>query len=320
MKILNRFRERNILLSVFIVVGVLFFFVHHIVVKEAGVLERWTSCWTCPLLVVQNKILAPWKNVASLFNNATVLRNQISTLQDENNDLRARIIADEAVDVFAEKTKELREFEKRYDSEQARLCQIILHRFTQQEHAFFIEGGTKQGVAVDMVAVYKNMIIGKVVHAYPHYSKVLAVTDKGCKVSACCTQTKTAGIFQGCGSSENALLLHVDRLKTIKEGDLVVSSGEGTVFPGGFGLGTVVSYMPNGVYYDVRVAPLVSAQDLDYCYVMHKSVVTNTELPEVPFLSALRNLESVMLQKESVQMFPLASQEMTSVLAGQPIQ
>jgi rod shape-determining protein MreC len=319
-KIVNKLKYRNILFSGFITIGVLFFFIHRLFVQDSGIIERYTSCWTYPFLVLQNKILAPCKSVGIFFSNASDLRGQIITLQNENSNLRSRIIADEAVEVFAEKTKELREFEKRYDAEKAHLCQIVLHRFTQQEHAFFIDKGTQQGVAADMVAVYKNMIIGKVVHAYSHYSKVLAITDKGCKVSACCTQTKTAGIFQGCGSSEDALLLYVDRLKTIKEGDLIVSSGEGTVFPAGFGLGTVLSYIPNGVYYDVRVAPLVSVQDLNYCYVMHKSVVTSMDQTEVPFLSELHSFGPELPQKELVQKIPLDVQEETPSLLDQPTQ
>ena len=322
MKIAKKSGKAHGLLTLFVVVGIAFFLMHKVFFKDSLVLERCAGAVFYPFLVLQNTVLYPFKS----FNNYTVDRAllvaQITELKEHNDGLQAQLIAYEGTQNFLDQSADARMFEKQYDTGHARLCQIIMHRFNGYEHAFFIDGGDKHGVAKDMVVLYQNMIIGKVVQTYSYYSKAVAITDKSCKVSACCAHTKTLGIFQGCGSTDKALLLHVDRLKKLEQEDLILSTGEGTIFPGGFALGKVVSYTPNGVYYDVHVEPLVSVENLSYCYVMHKGTATSTQSPEFPDGSAGQLEQSHSLQKDggSQETFPKVVQREKVLDQVQPIQ
>ncbi len=297
MKIAKKSGQRNRFLTFFVAVGIIFFLMHKVFFKESLVLEQCAGAVFYPFLVLQNTVLYPFKSFKNYTADRATLVAQISDLQAHNDSLQAALIVHEGTQNFLEQSADVRMFEKQYDISQARLCQIIMHRFNSYEHAFFIDGGTQHGIAKDMVVVYKNMIVGKVVQTYQYYSKAVAITDKTCKVSACCANTKTLGIFQGCGAADKALLLHVDRLKQLQEDDLLLSTGEGTIFPGGFALGKVVSYVPNGVYYDVHVEPLVSVENLSYCYVMHKGAATSTHSSEFPDESAALLEQSHALQK-----------------------
>jgi len=275
-KILSKLRERNIVFSGFVAIIILFFLLHRLVIKKPGTLEAFSSLWTYPLVALQNKIITPFKQRLAARKTTQSTAERLRLLEKENEDLTARVVQLEALELFAKKTKHLRNFEKRYVADHMQLCQIIMHRFTVREHAFFVNAGFRHGITKNMAAVYKNNIIGKVEHVYPYYSKVLAITDKRCKVSAYSSITKTAGIFQGTNNAKTALLTHVDRLKKVRKNEMVISSGEGTIFPRGFGLGKIVSFKPSGVYNTITVEPLVNPQDMEYCYLLKKGAATES--------------------------------------------
>jgi cell shape-determining protein MreC len=60
----------------------------------------------------------------------------------------------------------------------------------------------------------------------------------------------------------------VSHLDTLKEGDLVISQGEGLIFPRGFGLGRVKSYELDGVQYHVTIEPLLDVSTLTFCLLL----------------------------------------------------
>jgi len=59
------------------------------------------------------------------------------------------------------------------------------------ENAQFIlvDGGSRQGVKKDMVALHNNCLIGRVDDVYPWYCKICLITDPACKVAAYCAKT-----------------------------------------------------------------------------------------------------------------------------------
>jgi rod shape-determining protein MreC len=134
----------------------------------------------------------------------------------------------------------------------------------------FIDRGASKGVQPNMVALYKNCLIGRVSEVYPSYSKVLLITDKTCKIAALCGTTKSSGIHEGLNKKDYCTLNYVSHLCTLEEGELVISSGEGLVFPQGFGLGKIKSFTRKGLFYDVVIEPLVDLKNIEYVYIIQK--------------------------------------------------
>ncbi len=56
----------------------------------------------------------------------------------------------------------------------------------------------------------------------------------------------------------------------MQKNDLVISSGQGMVFPRGFGLGRIRYFTADGVNYTTRLSPLLNLKKLDYCYLLQK--------------------------------------------------
>jgi rod shape-determining protein MreC len=269
-KILKGSSLKQIMIAFLLSATLLFFVMHYFFIKSPGAVEQAVSYVLYPVLMVQKKIETPFKNYKKRKKDHKELFQKLEKVQEENKSLHARITELEASKDFLHKTKNLVDFQKKYDSDVAHLAQIIFKRISNHEQIIMVSKGSSHGIVKDMVAVYKNNLLGKVVDVYPYYSTVMLVTDKRCNVSVYCSWIKTKGILQGANTIDYTLLTHVDRLKKLRKKELIISSGEGTVFPKGFRLGTVESFEPDGVHYKVIVSPSVDFYDLEYCYLLRK--------------------------------------------------
>jgi rod shape-determining protein MreC len=267
-KLLDLLQEKNIILSSFITVVIVFFLSHRLFVKTPGRLETVASYCAYPAMLVQNSIMRPFKKRSQKNNNIALLQNEVQVLKQKQEALQSKIIELEASKEFVQKTKELIKFKERYESANAQLCQVIMRRFNQKEQVLFVNAGSRDGIIPDMVAVYKNSIVGKVTEVFPHYSKVVTITDSQCKIAVYCARSKTEGIYEGVNNQLFGNLAHVDRLKKIFEHEKIYSSGQGTVFPKGFLVGEIESFEPSGLYYAIKIKPALNITELEYCYLI----------------------------------------------------
>lgn len=239
------------------------------------VLEHVSSYVMYPILVAQNKIVMPIKHYFERNRSRQEIEHLLCLLQQERDDLVAQNVQLNAMLSYTKETKELVDFKKQFESVEARLTQVLVKHFSDQSHYFLIDKGSNAGIAPDMVAIYKNCLLGKVVEVYPHYSKVLLVTDSLCKVAAYCAHTQASGIHEGNNNEMVTGIRYVSHLAQVEADDLVLSSGDGLIFPKGFALGKIKTCNPEGLFYDVTIEPLLDLRKIDYCFIIQKGSVLN---------------------------------------------
>ncbi len=228
--------------------------------------QRCASYLIYPILAAHHSLIEPLSHPFSTEKKGALSKKH-RILQKKYNKLQARVIELEGTQAYLNGTQELRDFAKRYQQDY-RVSRVLSRTLSDQEQSFFIEGGESSGVERDMVVVYCNSVVGKIIEVYPWYSKVCLITDKRCKVGAYCAKTRAQGIHEGSNHSGQTELKYVDHLSSVNEGELVLTSGEGLVFPEGFALGTIASLCPDGLYQKVQVKPIFSIQSIDYCAVL----------------------------------------------------
>src|SRR3990167_8553150 len=209
-----------------------------------------------PVILVQHTLTLPFEYLKNFVHNRTQCDAALNALAQEREELLSRLIECENTAAFYHEIQELRDFSQRYALTGALITQIIFKCRTPREHYFLVDAGSRRGVQADMVALYKNFIVGRVVEVFPYYSKVIVITDQNCKVAAQCIKTGAQGIHEGTGTDQTSLTL-VSHLQDVEVGDLVVSSGEGLIFPRGFGLGVIESCTCSGLYHTVFVRPVI---------------------------------------------------------------
>lgn len=248
----------------------LLFVAHRVIFFRSGAFEQYSSYLVYPLLVVQNSVVTPIKSFFQKRKCVSELEIQLKDLQQERDTILAQNIELQGMISFAQDTQELLEYKERYESHNASLAQVLVKNFSEQAHYFLIDKGSRAGIQKDMAVVHKNVLIGKIAEVYPYYSKVVLVTDQSCKVAAFCSNSKATGIYQGSNEAWAAHLNHVSHLSQLEEGEMILSSGDGLIFPRGFGLGKVKSFATQGLFHEVVIEPLLDLRSLSYCYVVTK--------------------------------------------------
>jgi rod shape-determining protein MreC len=130
--------------------------------------------------------------------------------------------------------------------------------------SIIIDKGSREGVAINMAAVNSEGVVGRVVSVSPHFSQVLLITDQNSAIDGLVQSSRGRGMVKGRGSDE-CYFDYVIKTCEIKQGDTIVTSGLGGVFPKGLCLGRVrsVDDSPYKLFKDVRVIPAVNFNKLE---------------------------------------------------------
>lgn len=249
----------------------------------SGTIDVISSYVAYPFICLQHAVIHPMKRWFEKRRAVHDLEALVRMSQAQTHQLLSELVACKSLACFSDETGELKEFNARYSEKNVLVAQVLMRNFSDDSHFFLIDRGTQAGVEVDMVVVYKNCLVGRIIAVYPWYSKVLLLSDRLCKVPAISVTHKARGIYMGnmeTGGSFN----YVSHLEKMEQGELLISSGEGLVFPKGFGIGTIRSFDVNNTdyTYTTNIDPLIDLRTIEYCSVVKKgteyrdSIVTQT--------------------------------------------
>jgi rod shape-determining protein MreC len=127
-----------------------------------------------------------------------------------------------------------------------------------------IDKGIDDQVRKGMAVVIPDGVVGQVINASSHYSKVLLITAHNSSADALVQRTRARGIIQG-GATGRCVFKYVLRKHDVQIGDRVVTSGLDDVFPKGLSIGQVsrVVKPDAGIFQEVAVIPYVDFEKLE---------------------------------------------------------
>lgn len=133
-----------------------------------------------------------------------------------------------------------------------------------------IDRGSSDGVERGMPAITVEGIVGQVIETSPHYAKVLLATDPNSAIDVIVQKNRVQGIIKGDG--EGFILHYVLRNSDVEEGDHIITSGLGGVFPKGMAVGQVAEVVraPRGLFQGIRVAPAADFSRLEHLLIVMK--------------------------------------------------
>jgi rod shape-determining protein MreC len=264
---------KNKVVLVVLFVITFFFIGRHSARIGVSAVSTLSSCFLYPVLRLQQSIVEPLKTWMAKRVTVAQLEKELMRVQKDRDELLAQSVALKATACYAHDIAELLDFNKRYAVKNNKIGHVLARHFSQNNQFFLLDVGSLQGIKKDMVAVYSNCLVGKVVQVYPWYCKVCLITDAECKVAAMCAKTRVSGIHEGINETNRALLQHVSHLHPVMVGDIILSSGEGLIFPTGFALGTIRNALRGEIFYEIDVEPLVDFHSLRYCTLIAKDEI-----------------------------------------------
>lgn len=120
----------------------------------------------------------------------------------------------------------------------AELVEVDLDPFS---HKIIIDRGSDQGIVVGQAVIDGAGIMGQVEEVHQHLSTVRLISDPNHALPVQISRTGLRTVAFGLGDTAHLSMPTVPREADVREGDLVVTSGLGERFPGGYPVAIVES-------------------------------------------------------------------------------
>lgn len=159
-----------------------------------------------------------------LFNENLKLKFEISQLKEAENENR---IFREELDLISKINFET----------EASL--ILGQTLSGNRQIIYLDKGSKNGIKEEMpVIVGEGFLVGKVIKVYQNSSEVELILDKNNKINAEIQETQIKGIVQG-EYGTSAIMGLIPQVAEVKEGQTVITSGLGGIYPRGLLIGYI---------------------------------------------------------------------------------
>lgn len=208
---------------------------------------------TSPVRSLGSVIASPFNGLGNIFANLTASQETLDELREQNKELTAKVAELSEAQETATRLEGLLELKSTYNL-QSTAARIVGSSTDAWSRTVTIDKGSLDGLAINMPVTDSSGVIGQIIEVAPTSAVVRLITDEASGVSAMVQSTRAQGILQG--QPDGTLRLeYVSVDADVKEGDIIVTSGIGGIYPKGLPLGTVASVErePNALYYTVVV-------------------------------------------------------------------
>lgn len=256
-------RYRNFLLAVALLLSILLFYSYNLRHKTSTTfMERAVLTLAAPFQAsidgVADSLSGLWQGYVWLID--TEQRNLV--LEQENQKLLSALQQVEEFRLQNERLRKLLAFVDDIDRP-ALPAQVIGEDASSWARTITIDKGTRAGLRVGLPVVAAQGVVGRIIKSAPNSSRVLLVTDASSAIAALIQRTRTRGVARGHGMEMT--LDYALRNADIEQGDLLVTSGMGGVFPKGLPLGYVSAVMRDkfGLFQTVDIVTAVDFSHLE---------------------------------------------------------
>ncbi|MCR5084476.1 MAG: rod shape-determining protein MreC [Succinivibrionaceae bacterium] len=218
-----------------------------------------------PLLVFANSPSSVSKMVSSQFRSRSELIDENERLSSENYLQRADLTRLHAVELENEAMRKLLNSPLRESANRmfAEIIDVETNPYLQRVR---VNRGANAGVYVGMPVLTDIGLVGQVISTSSASSMVLLICDPRSSVPVVDTRNQIRGIAEGTGSHDEILIRNIPRSSDVRQGDMMVSSGLGGVYPEGYPVAVVTSvgFSDDQPFAVIRAKPIVDIDRMRY--------------------------------------------------------
>ena len=213
-----------------------------------------------------NALRGQVKQLQEQLNTAIIDTVRVRELEIENSELRAQLeYKQDNPDYLLTGATILEENEKR--------ARVISQDPSTLVNFLIIDQGRDDKVEVGMPVVTSAGLVGRITEVGSNWSRVLLINDTTSSVNAVVQSTRATGIVQGQGQGSDLLIMRYLPLgESVKENDLILTSGIGGAFPKRLVLGQVIQVRQRDtdLFTEAVIRPSVDLARLEFVLVMKK--------------------------------------------------
>lgn len=233
--------------SIIIIAAISFILVLFMIISSSpdSGLHAIYKIFASPLSAVQSTF-SSWgnslKNGFDMLFHSDSINEEMDRLREENAALADAAKEKEILERQNEELKEMLDYKDRYSEFDVVSADVIAGDISEMFNTFTINCGTSDGIAEGSFVITPQGLVGIVSIAGPISSKVMAISDEQNKLIARLLENNEMVRVVGTYTDDASALLKVDRILSdtvIKEGDTLVTSNSGGVYPYGIVIGTI---------------------------------------------------------------------------------
>jgi rod shape-determining protein MreC len=227
-----------------------------------------------PALAAVSQPVSALSNIISTLGNLTDLRAENERLREENERLRTY---QTAVMQLEAENKGLRDLLKMPVVPEHRevVAKVIADAGGPFSRNVIALAGAQDGVRNGLTALAAGGVAGRVISTGRNSSRILLINDLNARVPVLIERTRQRGMVAG-DTSAGLRLTDLPEGATLKEGDRLLTSGVGGIYPPGLPVG-VVRETDRGV---VRVEPIADLTRLEILQILDPGTPTDLLAPE----------------------------------------
>jgi len=142
-------------------------------------------------------------------------------------------------------------------------AKILSSPYDGLHHFFLIAAGSQDGLNKEQPVVVKEGVVGRLEKVGSHVSRVLLLNDSSSRIPVVTSTSQQMAILAGEGTFLPALV-YVGDVRKIQQGEQVVTSGMGGIFPAGLPIGIVDEISNN----KIRVRPYAPFYSMDCVHIL----------------------------------------------------
>ena len=253
--------------------------------SDANGISSSVSTVVSPLQKIVYNINSRVKETVDFFLNFSEVKLENEQLKQKNAELANELIEYESLKDEVERLREALNFTESRSNYNYVGVNIIGYSGSSLSDGYIIDKGSNDGIAKNMVVVSYKGLVGKVTKVSSNFAVVQSILNENIAVAVMDQQTRDAtGVLQGLSDKKDTNMTVVYNLpidSDVKEGDIIITSGLGKIYPKAIPVGTVVSVQEDNVKVmkSAVVEPFVNFNKLEELFV----VIPNSNIDEIEY-------------------------------------
>lgn len=253
--------------------------------SDANGISSSVSTVVSPLQKIVYNINSRVKETVDFFLNFSEVKLENEQLKQKNAELANELIEYESLKDEVERLREALNFTESRSNYNYVGVNIIGYSGSSLSDGYIIDKGSNDGIAKNMVVVNYKGLVGKVTKVSSNFAVVQSILNENIAVAVMDQQTRDAtGVLQGLSDKKDTNMTVVYNLpidSDVKEGDIIITSGLGKIYPKEIPVGTVVSVQEDNVKVmkSAVVEPFVNFNKLEELFV----VIPNSNIDEIEY-------------------------------------
>ncbi|HHY68622.1 MAG TPA: rod shape-determining protein MreC [Bacillota bacterium] len=229
-----------------------------------------------------------WKGIEPCVNLFSAVRDTVTDyavlleskqeLMEQNEELKRRVASLELllaqlqeVQERNQRLEELLQFREQLEGEY-KGAYVIGRNPSKWFSAVTIGLGEEDGLKVNAPVLSKSGLAGRIIKVDQSQAQVLLLTDPESGAGALVSRSRDYGVVVGGGGPKTLTMTFFSKDVDVKVGDVIVTSGIGTLYPEGLLIGKVIEvYIPQpGLVKECRIRPATDFEHLEEVLVMIK--------------------------------------------------